>query len=114
MWAFFRNRSERNRVAGGYHAGEPVDALCKLHSSELFDIAVDTGRFIRRNRHDLARAEKSTLGVDFVGGKGMPFQRRSSQSGARPRLKGHMADLERRSWNLSFRVGDCSRGARSR
>jgi hypothetical protein len=79
-----------------------------------FYIAVHTGRFIRRNRHDLARPEKSTLGVDFVGGKGMPFQRRSSQRGAGPRLKGYVADLERRSGNLSFRFGHRSRGARSR
>src|SRR5262249_20113583 len=100
------------RVAGGYHAGEPVDALCKLHSSELFDIAVDTGRFIRRNRHDLACAEKSALGVDLVGGKGMPFQCRSPQSGAGSRLKGHMADREGGGGNLSFRLGARPRAAR--
>src|SRR5262249_30691835 len=86
----------------------------ELHSPELFDIAIDTGSFICRNGHDLARAKKSTLGIDLVGGEGMPFQRRSSQSGARPRLKGHMADPERRSGNPSFRFGDRSRGARSR
>src|SRR5258708_26005637 len=85
-----------------------------LHSSELFYIAVDTGRFIRRNRHDLARAEKSALGVDFVGGKGMPFQCWSSQSGAGPRLKGHVPALERRTGNLSFRFGDRSPAPRSR
>jgi hypothetical protein len=110
---FFRNRSKRNGVAGGYHAGEPVDSLRELHSSELFHIAVDTGGFVRCNGHDLARAEKSAFGVDLVGGKRMPFQRRRSQIGARPRRKGHMTHLERRVGNFSFRR-DRSGGTRGR
>src|SRR5262249_57683449 len=91
-----------------------ADALAKLPSSEPFYSPVDPASFIRRNRHDLARAKKSTLSVDLVGGKGMPFQRRSSQSSARPRLKGHMANLERCIGNLSFRFGDRSCSTRSR
>ena len=110
----FRHGSERDRIAGGDHAGKPVDPLRNLHSSELFYIAIDAGGFIRRNGHDLARAEKSALGIDLVGGKRVSFQRRSSQGGAGPRLKGHMTDLERRGGNIPFRFGDCSRRARRR
>jgi hypothetical protein len=111
---FFRNRSKRNCVAGRYHAGEPIDPLGKFHSPELFDIAIDTSGFIRRNGRDLARAKKSALGVDLVGGKGMPLQRRSSQIGAGPGLKGHMTDLKRRVGNFSFRCNDGARDTRSR
>src|SRR5512133_1833325 len=93
---FFRDRSKRNSIAGGYDAGEPVDSLRELHPSELFDIAINTSGFVRRNGHDLARAKKSPFGVDLVGGERMPLQRRRSQIGARARRKGHVTYLARR------------------
>src|SRR5262249_895507 len=77
------------------------DSLRELHPSELFDIAVDTGGFVRRNGHDLARAKKSPFGVDLVGGERMPLQRRRSQIGARARRKGHVTHLERRVGNFT-------------
>ena len=98
-----RHRRERDRVAGGDHAGEPVDALRDLHPSQLFDIAVDAGSLIRRNGHELARTQKSALGIDLIGGKGVPFQGGRAERSAWSRLKRHVTELERRHGNLSFR-----------
>src|SRR5262249_1262133 len=94
--------------------GEPVDSLRELHPSELFDIAVDTGGFVRRNGHDLARAKKSPFGVDLVGGERMALQRRRSQMGARARRKRHVTHLERPAGNFSSRRDARSGATRGR
>jgi hypothetical protein len=99
----FRDRSKCDGVAGGDHAGEPVDALRQLHAFELPDVAVDAGGFIGGQGCDLAGAEKSALGIDLVGGQGVPFQRRRAQIGAGARQEGHVTDLERRGGNPAFR-----------
>ena len=107
------DRTERRRVAAGDDAGKQVDLLGELHAAKLFDVGVGTRRLVGKDGLDLALAQESTFGVDFLGREHVPLPPGFAQQIGGAGQERDVAGLEWPVRDVAFRLGRRMRWPRS-